>query len=158
MAVKRTPADSWFSKCVRIRTNWDCEYCNQNFEFEKGMLHCSHFISRSYLSTRYHPLNAFSHCHSCHDVLGGGRWGGGNIAEFTEHYDEIFDSEVREVMRLLSKNQFRKHKFHLDDIAKHYRAEYKRMEQIRLDGETERLSFDFYSGSLELNAILRDLC
>ena len=107
--IKRTPADQWFSKCVRIRTNWTCEYCNINFEHDKGSLHCSHYISRAHHITRYNPINAMAHCQRCHEQLGGGRWGGGNIAEFAHHYDEIHGPKNREKIRKISHYPFPKH-------------------------------------------------
>ena len=148
--VKRTPADNWFSKCIRIRSNWTCEYCNVSFEHNKSQLHCSHFISRGYLATRYHPKNALAHCQQCHEKLGGGRWGGGNVAEFAEHYDSVFSSTDREIMRQLAQAQFRKHKQHLSYISKHYRTEHKAMEAARAEGCQDRLEFPLYNGVLEL--------
>jgi len=142
--VKRTPADSYFSKCVRARANWTCEYCGIDLTNDRGRLHCSHFISRSYHATRYHPLNAFAHCSGCHQKLGGGRWGGGNVAEFAAHYDDVYGSENRELMRALSKLTFLKHKHHVKPIADHYRLIYRDMEQRRRDGEDCRIEFDEY--------------
>ena len=156
MAIKKTQGDNWFSKCVRIRANWNCEYCGNNFENDKGMLHCSHFISRGYLATRYHPFNALSHCHSCHDKLGGGRWGGGNVAEFAAHYDQVFSEQARELVRRLSQCQFRKHKLYIPEIASHYRKIYKEMDQMRMDGNQNRIEFEFFTGSLELNALVKE--
>jgi hypothetical protein len=150
MQITTTPADKWFSRCVRQRANWTCQKCNVSFEHDKGYLDCSHFISRKYKATRYHPLAALAHCKSCHQELGGGRWGGGNIAEFAAHYDSIFGEQMRESMRRLSKCSFRKHDLHIPGMSKHYQAELKSMEK----GEKE--DFDFYTGSLELNALAKE--
>lgn len=153
MAIKRTPADSWFSKCVRIRNNWICEYCNVSYEHDRSYVHCSHYVSRSNRSTRYHPDNAFCHCVRCHEILGGGRWGGGNHAEFAYHYDEVFGSEKREFIRRLSKYPFPYHNKHIKPIASYYRQIYQEIEEMRNDGEDCRIEFECYDGSSELNAL-----
>lgn len=156
MAVKRTTADKWFSKCVRIRANWTCEYCNIDYSHDKGYLHCSHYISRSYKAVRYHPDNAFAHCMQCHEKLGGGRWGGGNHAEFAHHYDEVHGSYKREVMRRLSKYPFPHHNKHLSDISNFYREAYQEMEQMRADGYDGPVEFEFYDGSQEMLQLISD--
>jgi len=158
MAVKRTPADQWFSKCVRIRTNWTCEYCNINYEHDKGYLHCSHYISRAHHITRYNPINAMAHCQRCHEQLGGGRWGGGNIAEFAHHYDEIHGPKNREKIRKISHYPFPKHKRHIKDISTHFRQEFARLEQLRLDGRIDRLEFEPYTGCIELLDLEERIC
>jgi len=150
MELKKTPADHWFSKCVRERSNWICEYCEIDLSNDKAKLDCSHFVSRGKLSTRYHPLNAMALCKSCHNELGGGRWGGGNVAEHCALYDEVFSEGDREVIRLLSWVQFRKHQMHLKDISAHYRSQHREMERIRKDGYIERLEFEIYLGNQEL--------
>lgn len=155
--IKRTQADAWFSKCVRMRTNWTCEYCGIELENNKADLHCSHFVTRGKNSTRYHPLNAFAHCKTCHKILGGDRWGGGNVAEFAHHYDDKYGAENREVIRVLSQTPFPKHKHHIDLMSAHYRAEYKRMDIERSGGYTGRLDFDLYSGQPALIALERDI-
>lgn len=156
--LKKTAADTWFSKCVRMRTNWVCEYCSGDFKHEKSYLHCSHFVTRGKHSVRYNPLNAFAHCQTCHAKLGGDRWGGGNVAEFTHHYDSIHSAADRELIRVLSSHPFPKHKHHIKQIAAHYREQYKAMEAARENcDDNERVEFDPYFGSLELNAIARDI-
>jgi hypothetical protein len=88
-------------------------------------------------------------------MLAGGKWRGGNIAEFTDHYDSIFDN--REFIRLLSKQQFRKHQLYIKDISRYYREIYKDMERLRGEGEQGRIDFDFYDGHFELNKIIEDI-
>ena len=155
--LKRTAADIWFSKCVRMRTNWVCEYCSGNFSHEESYLHCSHFVTRAKCSVRYHPKNAFAHCQACHKKLGGDRWGGGNVAEFAHHYDQIHSPIDREVIRILSGYSFPKHKHHIKTIAAHYREQYRRMEDMRSCGEDGRIELENYAGSLELNALIEDI-
>lgn len=156
MKIKRSSADDWFSKCVRIRSNWICENCGIDLSNDKGRLHCSHFISRSYNIVRYNPSNALSHCVSCHDILGGGRWGGGNIAEFTANYDRTHGEENRELMRRLSKYPFNKHKHYIKEISDFYREAYKEMEEERKQGNESRLEFSNYTNQ-EINALIKQL-
>lgn len=157
MALKVTTADKWFSKCVRIRTNWKCQKCGVVLEHDPQYLHCSHFISRSKLTTRYHPLNALAHCYKCHEKLGGGRWGGGNVADFAYHYELIMGSKNREYMRRLAQYSFNFHDGYLKEIAKHYRLEFKRMDNLRKQGVIKNLDFEFFTGSLELNGIIKQI-
>ena len=156
MKLKKTAADNWFSKCVRMRTNYTCELCNQNYLEDRSGLHCSHYISRAYNSVRYHPLNAFAHCFKCHDRLGG-IYSGGNVADFTFHYDSINSKEERELIRRLSHRTFIDHKHHIKPIAKYYRKIHDDMMMARYHGYCGRLEFDFYEGSLELNEFIREI-
>jgi len=127
-----------------------------NYEHDKGYVHCSHYVSRGIHSTRYHPQNAFCHCYSCHEKLGGGRWGGGNHAEFAHHYDEVFGPDTREFIRQLSLQPFRKHKQLVLDIADYYRDIYNQMEEIRRSVDDSRIEFEFYDGSVELNQFIEE--
>lgn len=148
--IKKTTADTWFSKCIRERTNWTCEYCDVNYGDNKGSLHCSHYQGRATLSVRYNIYNAFAHCYKCHSILGGDRFRSGSPAEFTHHYDSVFGDEHREIVRQLSQQQFRKHKMHIPLIGKHYRLEFRRMESLRADGETGRIEFSQYMGDQDI--------
>lgn len=157
MGIKRTTADRHFSKCIRLRSNWTCDYCGMNFSHDPGFLHCSHFISRNYKIIRFNPMNALSHCHKCHEFLGGGRWGAGNQAEFVDHYDRIHGSQQRELMRILSKYPFRNFKTHEKAISKHYLTEVKRIEQMRGDGVMERIEIVPYDGCVEISRLMEEL-
>lgn len=68
-AIKKTPADNWFSKCVRARAGFKCQRCGaQHLENSMG-LHCSHFHGRGVWSVRFDPDNAFSLCYGCHKYV-----------------------------------------------------------------------------------------
>jgi len=158
MQIKTTQSDKWFSKCVRERTNWTCEYCGADFNHDRAGLDCSHFIGRGNKMVRVHPLNAFAHCKrspgkNCHEKLGGGRWGGGNIAEFAKHYDEIHGAENRELMRVLSSMAWKGYKHLEKAMSKHYRMEHRRMEALRADGEQGRIEFDIFPDGWWLGVI-----
>ncbi len=121
------------------------------------MLDCSHFIIRGEKSVRIHPLNAFAHCKGCHQKLGGGRWGGGNVAEFTAHYDARRGPLNRHFMQRLARMPFRYYDSYVKDISAHYRAEFRRIEALRADGNTAYQHFEMYPNATELNAIIKDI-
>lgn len=123
MGIKRDAADSWFSKCVRIRAGWKCESCNKQYTPSDTGLHCAHIFGRANKSTRWDMGNALALCYACHQrytanpldferyvrtYLGGG------------HLDRL--NERRRV--LLKTNKALR-----DEISKHYRDEYRKAEQ-----------------------------
>jgi len=65
--IKITPLDSMFSKIVRGRANYTCEFCGKH-PHPKG-LHCSHFIGRRYRNTRWETDNASCLCMACHNFM-----------------------------------------------------------------------------------------
>jgi len=161
MKLKTTPADAWFSKCVRMRANWTCEYCGVNLEYDRGSIDCSHFIGRSYKTVRYNPKNALAHCkdniNGCHSRLGGGRYSGGDPAEFVAHYDQIFGELDREIIRIMSKYPFMNHDQYVHSIADHYRKIYKDMEITRKGGFDGRIEFKNFSGAPQITALEKDI-
>ena len=68
--MQRKEEDRLFSLLVRTRAGWCCERCFKCFIGEEARLHCSHFRSRKYTGTRWHPENAAAHCATCHSYLG----------------------------------------------------------------------------------------
>lgn len=155
--LKRTPADKWFSDCVRIRSNWHCENCQIYLEHDKARLHCSHFVGRGELSTRVHPTNAFAHCNKCHKKLGGDRWGGGNVAEFTHHFDSRRGALNRHFIQRLAKMPFRYYDSFIKDMSTHYREEFRRIESLRAEGSIKYEHFKMYDGAIELNATMKQI-
>lgn len=134
--IRITPADKWFSLCVRERAGWTCEYCGKDYSGERGHgLHCSHFFGRRHKATRHHPDNAFAHCYGCHQRLGANpyifsEWarahlGGGRITILHERHLQIW----------------KKPKGYEKEIAAHYKAEYERMKALRDQGVTGRIEF-----------------
>lgn len=68
--IKRDATDAAFSDAVREAADWTCQRCMRPFPERKGQdIHCSHFFSRKYLSTRWFPDNAASLCASCHSIV-----------------------------------------------------------------------------------------
>lgn len=159
--IKRTKADKWFSDCVRIREDWHCENCKMYFPLgSRKDLHCSHYVPRGNKTVRHFPFNAFAHCKNCHVKLGGGPRHiskfktvnvCGNPAAFYQHYIDVFNAEYAEAVNRLSTISFRNFKVWEDDIANHYKSEYKRMDEMRKDGETGRIEIEPWLGAHPVN-------
>lgn len=138
--MKRTKHDDVFSKLVRERANYICESCGLDCRHDPGYLHCSHVVSRRHTATRYHPLNANSHCASCH-------------RKFTDrpddHYDwcqEFWTDEVFQFIRGLSRTTVKwPLKTIRESIYQHYRLELARLEKARALGEQGRIEFKPHS-------------
>lgn len=139
--IKRTSLDAVFSDCVRESADWTCQNyrCKRVFPDRKGQdIHCSHFISRSYNSTRFFPDNALCLCAKCHDEVGK------NPDLHVTVMREIL-GEVRYAELLFRKHQIVRHR-NGDRAAmrKHYRRELERMRVERANGATGCLEFVSY--------------
>lgn len=157
--LKTTTADKHFSKCIRLRSNWKCEFCGLNCEHDKKNLHCSHYIPRGNKLTRHFPFNAFAHCRNCHLNLGGGvlRFKGQVIERsahpslFHKHYCDVFGADVSDNLLDFSNLKFHNFKHWEKDISDHYREEAKRIEALRMDGEMGRIEIEPWLGTMPLN-------
>lgn len=145
MAIKTTPADVAFSRCIRERANWTCERCGKHYPDaaaagKSQSVHCSHMVGRGNWSVRLDPWNAFCHCYGCHSVFGA------DGAYQKEHYIEIHGSGAYELLmeRKASTALGREAKKSVKEIAKHYRGEFARMRELRMEGEMGRIEFTGY--------------
>jgi hypothetical protein len=69
--MKRDALDAVFSDLVRERDDWSCRRCGTHFPDRKGRdVHCSHFFSRIYNTTRWYLDNCLTLCAKCHDHVG----------------------------------------------------------------------------------------
>lgn len=136
--VKIKTSDQVFSRCVRERAEWKCERCGAQHEEGSQGLHCSHFHGRGKWAIRFHPDNAASHCYGCHSYLGG------NPSEHlkwrTEHLGEGMVEILQELANDTSLGRMAKRSE--KEITAHYRAELKRMKQLRSEGVTGRIEFE----------------
>lgn len=139
--IKRSPADEWFSKCIREAANHTCEKCGKvcgttESPHEFGRLDCSHIFSRRHRTIRWDKLNAVAHCFTCHNWFGGnpieaGKWAENHLGRGgVELLQEKRDSRVK-VSKLEEK-----------EIAKHYREQHKKMLEARKNGEP--IDFESY--------------
>jgi hypothetical protein len=150
MQIKTTTADKWFSKAVRIRNNWHCEYCGRDFSCSRAGLDCSHYIGRGNLTTRHWPWDAFAHCKHCHDQLGGGRYSTGDAQKFRRHYLDVFGAKAEAALATFREVPFFSFKRHQKGIAAHYKAEFERIEGLRKEGERRRVEIEPYLDAPEL--------
>ncbi len=132
MRIKRTEADKWFSKCVRISQNWICESCGTDYSNNTRGLDCSHFIGRAHYSIRFNPMNAFAHCMGCHQRLGD------NPPAFIEHAEEHIGTLGIEMLKTLQHDTGLGRAMRGADkdgtLSKHYREQFRSMEKMRQNG------------------------
>lgn len=66
--IKIRPVDTLFSKYIRTRDKWTCQYCGKHCG-ENNSLHkleCSHHFGRAKEATRFDPENCVALCFTCH--------------------------------------------------------------------------------------------
>lgn len=139
--IKITPADSAFSLCVRERASWKCERCGTQYTPPTQALHCCHWSSRGNWSVRFDPSNAIAMCMGCHLLTSRERE--------TEHRP-LMAKIVGELE--LDRLAFDKNrpangiKRRVGEIAKHYRQQYKQMQELRKAGVIGRIEFEGWQG------------
>ena len=137
--MKLTPADIWFSKCVRERAEWTCELCNVMYRLPSIILQCSHFKKRDFWAVRTDPENAIALCSVCHKFVERKK------KPHRELHVKIFGEDVTARVEasaddlMLAKAM--KQTEGKGKISKHYRDEFRRMEELRAAGVTGRIEF-----------------
>lgn len=121
MSIKREACDDWFSKCVRKRANWKCEYCGN----DTGQLDCAHIYGRRAKSVRWDGMNAVSLCrhHHMHFTA--------NPIEFTRWLEKHLGHGHLDILREKKNTLMKTNKQLRREIAAHYREQFNHME----DGE-----------------------
>lgn len=137
-AVKITPADAAFSKCVRERNANRCERCGGYPN--PGGLHCSHFYGRGKWSTRFDPENGTALCHGCHSYFGSNpelhrHWQKERLGPY--RYDALLERANNSSLGRTAKREAKA-------IAEHYRGEHRAMLKKREQGEYGRIEFVGY--------------
>ena len=130
MAIKICPADAAFSKCVREAAWWRCQRCDAQHQEKSRGLHCAHFMSRGHWGTRFDPNNVAALCYGCHSHMDSHPY------EKTAWFEDLLGIGMAEIVREKANRPAHGIKKFKADIAKHYRAELKRLQQLRLDGAT----------------------
>ena len=123
MAIKRDAADTWFSKCVRLRAGWKCEHTGRQFTPSDSGLHCAHIYGRRNKSTRWDMDNAVSLSASSH------RYFTENPVEFFHWLDAHLGEGHMEVLSQKRNTILKTTKAIRSEIAAHYRQEYRQAEQ-----------------------------
>lgn len=136
MALLITPADKWFSLCVRERANWRCERCGRITPDDKRMgLHCSHWIGRGSWSVRFHPLNAFAHCYGCHAYFEG------RPASFSDWVGSLIGENGAASLVRLGHRPARGLRKAIKELSAFYRAEHRKQLEQRKAGNSGYLQF-----------------
>ena len=119
MAIKRDAADKWFSDVVRKKAGHVCENCNK----VEGRMECAHIYGRSAKSVRWSLDNAVCLCHYCHMRFTA------NPLEFTKWLVETLGEGHMEMLREKWQVLMKTNKQLRKEIAKHYREEFKKMDE-----------------------------
>ena len=136
MKTRRDKLDVMFSKLVRERANWTCEFCHKHVpEESSARLDCSHFFSRRKASTRWHPDNAAAHCFTCHQTLGE------NPVVFEAWITGHLGKERRQEIWRLASTIRKFTKADREDIYREMKLEYARLRLERDKGYVGRLEF-----------------
>ena len=137
MAIKITPADAAFSKCVKERADYTCQRCGKKYEEGHQGLHCSHGVGRGTWATRFMGLNAICACYGCHQ-LEGGNW---MQRLLTESERELINEFANDYARGKAARKTKGK----GEVAKHFREQFDLMRQLRECGATGRIEFeDFF--------------
>ena len=129
MAIKRDAADKWFSDVVRKKAGHVCEGCGK----VEGRMECAHIYGRSAKSVRWSLDNAVCLCHYCHMRFTA------NPLEFTKWLEETLGEGHMEMLREKWQVLMKTNKELRKEIAKHYREEFKKMDQ---DEKYEPVSYN----------------
>tara|TARA_Y100000114_G_scaffold134977_1_gene135520 strand:+ start:171 stop:596 length:426 start_codon:yes stop_codon:yes gene_type:complete len=138
MKLKRTVADHWFSRCVRMRNDFICQGCGRQYEENSMALHCSHYFGRAKKGVRYDGLNAFAHCYGCHKKFGS------NPDYFYRHYVDTYGEGALKILRekvediMLGKRMVKEH----SQISKHYKEQAGILENKRFKGIKGWIDFE----------------
>lgn len=119
MAIKRDAADKWFSDVVRKKAGHVCESCGK----VEGRMECAHIYGRSAKSVRWSLDNAVCLCHYCHMRFTA------NPIEFTAWLERELGQGHMDMLREKWQVLMKTNKELRKEIAKHYREEFKKMDQ-----------------------------
>lgn len=140
--------DYFFSLCVRERADWTCQACGKKYVPWTGKngypanpgLHCSHYIGRANYAVRFDKHNVDAHCYGCHSKFEG------NPHNFMAwKYEQLggilYDILIEKSNDIMLGKQARQQK---QEIARHYKAQYELMRELRNNGKLGRIDFQGY--------------
>ena len=134
--MKISPADTWFSRCVREAAGWACLRCGKQHEENSTGLHNSHIFSRRHRTIRWCKDNTQALCFSCH------QWFGGNPVESGRWVEEIAGTGLISLLIEKKNSNVKVSKLEEKEIAKFYKKEWEKLRQRRAEGETGKLDFE----------------
>lgn len=122
-AIKRTTADDWFSKCIRLAQDYRCERCTTQGGPTAAdvQMQCCHIIGRRNQATRYSVWNALCMCVNCH------RETGENVRDFKVWVANKFGQGRIDRIEINARGILKPTKQNLKMISDHYRLEFHRM-------------------------------
>ena len=127
--IKRTPLDAIFSDVIRESWDWTCAASGIVFSDRKGRdVHCSHFVSRINLATRWYPDNAFCLSASMHKRFSE------NPDEHTAFVKKILGDVRYGELIARKKKIVRYRKPDKQAMQAHYKAELERLRDMRMAG------------------------
>ena len=129
--MKRSPADAAFSDCIRAAHNHTCEKCGK-----EGRMEASHVYGRRHRTIRWDVLNCNCLCHYCH------RMWHENPLDSAIWFDGKFGDARREIIREKRDSMVKVSKLEEKDIAKHYKKQYKLIQEARDKGEAGYIEFE----------------
>ena len=137
--LKRDSLDALISDLIRESFDWKCARCSKEFPDRKARdCHCSHFYSRQFNSTRWHPNNLTCICATCHDYLGK------HPDEHTDFIRALLGPGAYEMLRDRNRQVYRYREADKKAMKKHYRAELERIHALRTEGVTGYISVVSY--------------
>jgi hypothetical protein len=134
MGLKRDKYDEAVSNLVRLRSNFTCEKCGVQDEqgqitFKSQTIHCSHFNGRgSGITARYDTDNCRALCASCHSIVEH------KPGMHTKLLQEILGERGFELMEERCHGIRKMYKSDKEEMLKHYRSEFDRLKQERMNG------------------------
>lgn len=131
-------ADRWFSQAIRWRDNWTCRFCGR-VATDVSFIDCAHIVGRRDKACRWEASNAVTLCRDHH------RYFGEHPAEFEDWVKTWmtvadWDALQRQRRMVLKVNAAR-----IKDIAAHYRAEARRMEQQKTHDLAPWVPYELYA-------------
>lgn len=129
--MKISPADKYFSLCVRLANDNICETCGKF-----GRMEASHVYSRRHRTIRWDTLNIMCQCNGCHR-----QWHESPLRSF-QWFEKQYGSGRVDLLREKMQNKNKTSKLEEKDIAKHYRQQLAILQKKRDQGETGVLDFE----------------
>lgn len=117
--------DRVFSIFIRLRYakkggEVKCFTCDKPMHWRNSQ--CGHFMSRRYMSTRFHEQNCMVQCYGCNIMMSGNQY------IFGLRLDEMFGTGTAEQMLTLSRQQNKFIVAELEDLIKEYES---KVEELR---------------------------
>jgi hypothetical protein len=122
-SVRVSPADTAFSLCVRTAAKYTCGKCGKS----EGRMECSHIFSRKYRAIRWCKENAMCKCNYCH------RWWHQNPLDAAAWFISIVGESFVDLLKEKRDSKLKVPKTEEPEIAAHYRAELKKLENGAAD-------------------------